>query len=200
MSSHNREKTHPILLFLPLVLISYIVFWVFSDQFDKGFYDSVNSEHKPSKKEEKIVENKFNINDRTDESIKVGRKIYSTTCVTCHGKEGRGDGTKSNPMPRNFYNASDFKFGTSFEKLFETVTKGSPGTSMAPFGYLPEDDRIAVSHYISRWVPGSKSDNASELIEASSSDTPSNEPVKATKKDIKIDDSVIDNVIDKVSK
>jgi high-affinity iron transporter len=79
-----------------------------------------------------------------------GRTLYKTNCQTCHGEkfDGKGDAGKfMNPLPRNLQ-SDKLKNGESPEAIFQTITNGLPGTSMASFGALPESDRRALAVFI----------------------------------------------------
>ena len=79
-----------------------------------------------------------------------GKKAYGMYCLPCHGAKGVGDGPSAatiNPKPRNFIK-DPFKFGTKPEEVFKTITNGSPGTAMAPFMAIPEQDRWALAYYV----------------------------------------------------
>lgn len=82
--------------------------------------------------------------------LEKGKAIFSANCVTCHGEQGDGNGPAGaylNPKPRNF--AKDkFKAGDKPQQVFNTVTKGLPGTAMVGFPQLPEEDRWAVAQYV----------------------------------------------------
>lgn len=94
----------------------------------------------------------------TPQLIEQGKKIYTTNCATCHGEKGDGNGPAGamlNPKPRNFA-TEKFKKGDKPQQVFDTVTKGLEGTTMAPFGYLPENDRWAVSYYVLSMRKGKK--------------------------------------------
>ena len=94
----------------------------------------------------------------TPELIKKGKAAYTTNCMTCHGEKGDGQGPAGvalKPAPRNF--AKDpFKKGDKTEQIVETITKGLPGTTMVPYGHLPEADRWAIAHYIQTFRPAKK--------------------------------------------
>lgn len=94
----------------------------------------------------------------TPDLIKKGKAAYTTNCMTCHGEKGDGKGPAGvalKPAPRNF--AKDpFKKGDKTEQIVETITKGLPGTTMVPYGHLPEADRWAIAHYIQTFRPAKK--------------------------------------------
>lgn len=90
--------------------------------------------------------------EATPALVEQGKGVFTVNCVPCHGEKGDGTGVAAaalNPKPRNF-NTEPFKNGNSPQAIFDTTTKGLPGTVMAPFGHLPEADRWAVAHYIAR--------------------------------------------------
>ena len=79
-----------------------------------------------------------------------GAKIYQNVCTVCHGAKGLGDGPAGmslNPKPRNFKEGK-WKQGGDSISLFNTLLKGIPGTSMAPFAHLPVKDRWGLVHYV----------------------------------------------------
>lgn len=82
--------------------------------------------------------------------LKKGQQLFNTTCFTCHGLSGDGKGPASvglQPPPANFTDQK-WKFGGRVEDIFNTITKGSPGTAMAPFTQFSESDRWALSYYV----------------------------------------------------
>ena len=91
----------------------------------------------------------------TEELLKEGKQLYQLNCASCHGQNGSGDGPKSaglNPPPRNFQEEK-FKYGASSLEIYNTITKGVTGTSMPAFDLLPEQDRMAMAHYVQTFVP-----------------------------------------------
>src|SRR5215471_5913970 len=92
-----------------------------------------------------------------DPKLQAGKTIYLQHCSACHGMNGDGSGLASVwlfPRPRNF-NAGLFKIkstpGTALpidEDLFNTVTRGMPGSSMPSFTYLSEQERRDAVQYI----------------------------------------------------
>ena len=90
-------------------------------------------------------------------SVQAGRAIYEQHCAACHGVNGQGNGAAAvwlYPKPRNF-SAGLFKiqstpFGSlpTDDDLFNSVTRGLPGSSMPSFTYLAELQRRAVVQYV----------------------------------------------------
>src|SRR5215471_6918345 len=86
-----------------------------------------------------------------------GKSIYLQHCAACHGVNGDGSGPASVwlfPRPRNF-SAGLFKIKSTpgmalptDEDLFDTVTRGMPGSSMPSFTYLTEQERRDAIQYI----------------------------------------------------
>jgi len=91
----------------------------------------------------------------TPELVAKGQQLFQINCASCHGPEGKGDGSRAaelNPRPRNYYN-EEFKFGALPEQIFNTVSGGSPGTSMPGFALLPAGDRWALVHFVRSQIP-----------------------------------------------
>lgn len=92
----------------------------------------------------------------TDALVARGKEVYDVNCATCHGAGGLGDGIGGaalNPKPRNFHQASGWTNGTSTQAMYVTLAHGVPGTGMAAYKALPAADRIALIHYVHKWLP-----------------------------------------------
>ena len=86
-----------------------------------------------------------------------GKAIYEQHCAACHGSKGDGNGPAAVwlfPKPRNF-SAGLFKIQSTpagmlptDEDLFQTITRGMPGSSMPSFTYLTEPQRRDVVQYV----------------------------------------------------
>jgi mono/diheme cytochrome c family protein len=86
---------------------------------------------------------------KTPELLKQGKASYESNCAACHGDTGRGDGPAGaalDPKPRDLV-AGAYEKGTTPAQVFRTITKGIDGTTMAPFDYLPEAERWALTYY-----------------------------------------------------
>ncbi len=89
--------------------------------------------------------------------IAQGEHQYMMRCARCHGERGDGNGQLANlldPRPRDF-TLGMFKFRTTAtgalptdEDLFQTITRGIPGTQMPSWKELPEQLRWALIYYI----------------------------------------------------
>lgn len=88
---------------------------------------------------------------------KKGKRIYDQYCVPCHGKFGRGDGTRAmyeqfDPMPRNHTNG-EYMNKRPLEALFGVVKNGGISKNfshvMPPWKtILNEDDIYNVLSYV----------------------------------------------------
>ena len=79
-----------------------------------------------------------------------GKILFEKTCVLCHGQEGKGDGPAAaalNPRPKSF--ADPAVVAKPDKELFDTITKGRPGTPMASFEKtLTEQQRWDILAYV----------------------------------------------------
>lgn len=103
--------------------------------------------------------------------ITSAQAVYAANCASCHGAEGKGDGTAAaalKPVPRNFASGDGWTNGTSALAIFNTLAVGVDGTAMAAFKHLPESDRWALTHLIrEKWLPaGSKAEATAEEVDA----------------------------------
>lgn len=101
----------------------------------------------------------------TDGLLAQGATVYAKNCASCHGTEGQGDGSASDPMPRNFTQAKGWTFERTPLRIFQTITEGSPGTSMSAFNTLSVQERMAVTHYI-RAMADNAPDDTPEAVAA----------------------------------
>lgn len=87
---------------------------------------------------------------KTHELLEKGKASYATNCAACHGDAGKGDGVAAaalSPKPRDLVSGK-YQRGTAPKQVFDTVTRGIPGTAMAGFGHLPDDERWALTYYV----------------------------------------------------
>lgn len=83
-------------------------------------------------------------------SLAVGRIVYAQSCVACHGEDGSARTTVAaglDPRPLPFRDAQLTERLSPF-LAFSMVTFGVPGTAMASFELLAEDERWAVAFYV----------------------------------------------------
>jgi mono/diheme cytochrome c family protein len=92
----------------------------------------------------------------TPELVEKGKALYANNCLACHGAKGAGDGPTGqylNPKPRDLTSPAPFKNGNKPEEIFKTLTTGIPGSTMVPFGQLPEESRWALTYYVLELQP-----------------------------------------------
>jgi mono/diheme cytochrome c family protein len=80
-----------------------------------------------------------------------GKELFENNCIQCHGLLGRGDGAAAatmSPSPRNLSSPGGWTNGYDLPAIFNTLSEGVKGTSMAPFNYLSRKDRMALTHYV----------------------------------------------------
>jgi caa(3)-type oxidase subunit IV len=102
----------------------------------------------------------------TDELVKHGKELFMGQCVSCHGATGHGDGIAAGalvPKPRNFTADAGWKNGRKPSQIFKTLKEGIPGSSMASFSTLPQDDRWALAHYVTTLGPNVLKDSSQDL-------------------------------------
>lgn len=95
-------------------------------------------------------------------TVEAGKTSFTTNCVVCHGDKGDGNGPAGaamNPKPRNLMGDwKDFKNlakakgksdpSSLAEAVYDTVTNGLKGTSMAGYAHLKDEERIALSYFV----------------------------------------------------
>ncbi|MBL8090681.1 MAG: c-type cytochrome [Anaerolineales bacterium] len=77
----------------------------------------------------------------TDAAI-AGGEIFQSTCATCHGSGGHGDGPAGaalNPPPKDL---SVLQLQVSDGYLFWRISEGSPGTAMVAWRGILTDEQI----------------------------------------------------------
>lgn len=92
----------------------------------------------------------------TPKLVALGKQLYSQQCAACHGASGSGDGEAAYllyPKPRDFV-AARYRLVSTWDRvptdqdLFDTVTRGMPGSAMPSWGHLPVEQRWALVYYI----------------------------------------------------
>lgn len=88
--------------------------------------------------------------------LALGKQIFNRQCAACHGVNGRGDGEAAYllyPKPRDFVKTryrlvSTWDRKPTDQDLFNTITRGMPGSAMPSWGHLSEEQRWALVYYI----------------------------------------------------
>ena len=102
----------------------------------------------------------------TPAMIEKGKLVFTNTCVSCHGAEGKGDGVAGaalNPKPRNFHVAEGWKNGRKISDVFKTLQFGIQGSGMSAFDFIPVEDRIAVISYIRTFMTDAPVDSPADI-------------------------------------
>jgi caa(3)-type oxidase subunit IV len=114
--------------------------------------------------------NAYVTNDPQLKLMDIGKKVYDTNCVSCHGPAGKGDGvggTSLNPKPRNFSDdGSTWTFGNSAKSIYYVLMEGSAGTGMASYKTLLPEERWALVHYVLSMGNGAKIGKADAKADA----------------------------------
>ncbi len=99
----------------------------------------------------------FKLSQPTDSLIQMGKNIFQTTCVSCHGTEGKGNGPAStglNPSPRNFTSKQGWVNGPKLTSIYQTLQEGIKGSAMVSYEQFSPTEKFALAHYIrSSFVP-----------------------------------------------
>ncbi len=103
----------------------------------------------------------------TDSLIKAGENIFQSTCVSCHGTEGKGNGPVASglkPPPRNFTSKEGWVNGPKLTQIYQTLQEGVEGSAMASYQQLSPTEKFEVAHYIrSTFVPDPPEDTKEDL-------------------------------------
>jgi len=95
-----------------------------------------------------------------------GKAKAAQVCAACHGATGAGDGPASaglDPPPIDFTDAHRASQRSPFS-LYQVVTQGLPGTSMASYSQLSDADRWALAYYVGNLANTSEDVTAGEAL------------------------------------
>jgi mono/diheme cytochrome c family protein len=99
--------------------------------------------------------------------LELGKNLFITNCVACHGEDGQGKGPGAvalNPPPRNFASADSWKNGSTLAGIFTTLQEGFPGTAMISYEFLTAEEKFALAHYIrNEFISNPFADSQDEL-------------------------------------
>jgi high-affinity iron transporter len=79
--------------------------------------------------------------------------LYESSCSSCHGVAGYGDGPLAKgmePPPGNFHDISR-QYTRSIYDLYNTITLGVPETPMASYAHLSDEQRWALAMMIGQY-------------------------------------------------
>lgn len=78
-----------------------------------------------------------------------GAKVFQSTCATCHGSQGHGDGPASGSLDPKPKNLAEIQSVAGDDYLFWRVSTGKPGTAMVAWqGILTEEQIWQVIAFI----------------------------------------------------
>lgn len=121
-----------------------------------------------------------------EKSVTAGKRLYRRKCVFCHGTQGKGDGPVARyifPKPRDL-RLGVFKIHSTptgapptDQDLFDTLTRGLPGTTMPAWSNLSEGKRWALVAYMKSLSDTFLEEDVSEPIHIGSPKPPFPESV-----------------------
>jgi mono/diheme cytochrome c family protein len=107
------------------------------------------------------------LSQSTEQLISKGKTLYATNCVSCHGEQGKGDGTGGSaliPPPRNFTAKDGWKNGAKISQIYQTLQEGIAGGGMIAYDFILPEDRLAIIHYLrNAFIPDAPQDSKDEL-------------------------------------
>jgi mono/diheme cytochrome c family protein len=71
-----------------------------------------------------------------------GANIFASTCASCHGETGKGDGIAGQSLEPKPKDLSQVNAVASDGFLFWRISKGSPGTAMIGWSGILDDEQI----------------------------------------------------------
>ncbi len=94
----------------------------------------------------------------TDEVRAEAAPVYNTMCITCHGKDGKGntDAAAGFVVKPTDFSTGEFRHGETDKALFNTIKNGTENGMMAFDGILEDDQIWQLIVYI-RGLKGGKS-------------------------------------------
>ena len=100
------------------------------------------------------------VQEQGAELLERGQIVYTQQCASCHGQEGKGDGSAArflDPKPRDFTAAEWEHAGEgTVEAIAAVVTNGIDDTAMTPFSDVLSADQIdeVAAYVVNVLVPG----------------------------------------------
>jgi mono/diheme cytochrome c family protein len=95
-----------------------------------------------------------------------GKELFRSTCASCHGASGAGDGPSAammNPKPRNFQSTAGGTNGQKITQMYRTLQEGIVRNGMASYSYIPPGDGFALIHYVRTLIPSPPLETLQEL-------------------------------------
>lgn len=76
------------------------------------------------------------------EASAAGAEIFSSTCESCHGPQGHGDGVAGQSLDPKPKNLADLQAIVGDDYLFWRIYEGRPGTAMVAWNGILTDEQI----------------------------------------------------------
>lgn len=175
----DKKKTEKLfgLTYIYVIVIGFVIALIYSynisdmekQTIPPAVPDSTTVQEDLTIQEAKVVPpvNISEISKPTPELISKGKELFETTCASCHGSDGKGDGlaaTGLNPPPRNFTSKEGWINGPTLSGIFHTITEGIPGSAMISYDNYTPAEKFELAHYIrSEFVPDPPTDSEDDL-------------------------------------
>lgn len=165
---------YPYLLFIGLIIgLIYLgkINFVGRQQVPPPLPDSTNTPVELTIKEPRTIGaiDLSKVAQPADSLIKMGQSIFQSTCTSCHGPDGKGDGPVAsalNPPPRNFTSKENWINGPKLSGIFQTLQEGIKGSAMVAYEQFSPLQKFALAHYIrSTFVPDPPPVNNDDLAD-----------------------------------
>ena len=175
-------KKHPVkllaLLYPYILLIGFLIGYIYLDNLSNvgrnsvplTYLDTTSNRQKDLFLVQPSVIPKTDVmalSQPSNDLVLKGMTIFNTTCASCHGTGGKGDGVAAaslNPKPRNFTNATGWINGSKISEIFKTLSEGIPGSGMVAFDSFSPEDKFALAQYIRKtFVPNPPTDTKEDL-------------------------------------
>lgn len=84
------------------------------------------------------------------QDVEAGKAVFQSNCAACHGDKGDGKGPAAMALlpPPTDFTAAAFWAGRDDTALKTVIKVGKPGTSMAGFATLSDDDIANLIAYL----------------------------------------------------
>jgi len=126
-----------LVLFSSVTLVLFIIF---------SFTTKIQDDEWVVPESAKNMENPTDAGD--DENLEIAKSLYDKHCKSCHGKEGLGDGPKSEELDTFAGDFTTDLSGQTDGALFYKITEGRDDMPNFDKKLADEEDRWILVHYI----------------------------------------------------